>query len=127
MKQFIVTQKQKANLSQLRDYFEVLPKTRINQRNGSVSLYQNPYTKQCCVATHMAICLNMRPACSTTRKFKHSIWREKAFLKKHLGVSFKKFKKLSGISDPWGMDTWEKSPKKVFNKLYNNAVVHSES
>lgn len=120
MKKFKVNQRQYANLSQLMHYFNALPKSRIKQSSGGCGLQENPYDTQCCVATHMAICLNIRKS-KKSALFAYNIWDDHDLVKKETGVSFKKFQELSGRHYPWGTRPWFTSPKKVFKKLYKNA------
>lgn len=116
MKYITVNQKQYTNIRQLRDYFAALPKRRIKQNIGAVVNSGNPYEEECCVGTHMSICLNERK--KSTNTFSHSIWRDEDFLKEHLGIKPKHLQNISKTFDPLGPDTWKRSPKKAFRKLF---------
>ena len=129
MKTFKVTHKQKNNLLALKSYFKHLPKSRINMSNGSIFYEENPYTKCCCVGTHMTVCLNKSlPYNLPENPYSHMYWRDDDNVdkvKEELGISYKKLQKLSKNRYPWGCLSWGRSARKVFAKLSDNATVQS--
>ena len=93
---------------------------------GNVLRTEDPHTKSCCVATHMAICLNKQPSKKTfltstlTRDktlYSHRVWKHSDNLLKEIGISSEKLQKISKCSDPYGYSVWGRSAKRVFEKL----------
>lgn len=123
MKQFKVTPKQKVNLGLLKDYFEALPKQRIDMGKGIVVPQQNPYTATCCAGTHMAICLDVRQN-ERRKRYEYDVWEDNpGLLREKTGIKLKKLEKITGRTYPWDAQKWAKSPRKVFKELYEKAVI----